>query len=138
MYRVIVEAGFFAVHRVRSRDGVLEPQHGHNWAVRAHFARAELDDVGMVIDFDRARSSLQAVMAQLHGTDLNRLEALAGLNPTAEVLARYIFDRMVEQGLSILRRVEVTEAEACVAIYEPARSSTNPDKGCGLPDGVTR
>ncbi len=132
MYRVIVEAGFFAVHRVRLRDGVLEPRHGHDWTVRAHFVRAELDHLGMVIDFDRARSSLQAVVAQLHSTDLNRHEALAGLNPTAEVLARYVFDRMVERGLSTLRCVEVTEAKGCVGIYEPARSSTNPDEAPGL------
>ncbi|MGB2986249.1 MAG: 6-carboxytetrahydropterin synthase, partial [Phycisphaerae bacterium] len=114
MYAVTVEAGFSAVHRVRLRDGTLEPQHGHDWHVRARFARAELDDAGMVIDFGNARSALQSIVAQLHHTNLNHHEDLADSNPTAEVVARYIFERLAKMGLSTVSRVEVTEAPGCV------------------------
>jgi len=119
MYTVTVEARFSAVHQVRLGDGTLEPPHEHDWLVRACFSRSELDEVGMVVDFSKARSALQSVLARLDHTNLNSHEGLAGKNPTAEVVARYIFDLMSEPGLSVLRRIEVTEAPGCVAVYGP-------------------
>jgi 6-pyruvoyltetrahydropterin/6-carboxytetrahydropterin synthase len=125
MYMVMVEAGFSAVHALRLEDGTCEPQHGHDWRVRACFATAELDATGMVVDFHTAQSALQSVAASLHGTDLNRHEALGGRNPTAEVVAGYIFQRLALHALRTLRRVEVTEAPGYVAIYEPHPGSGN-------------
>ncbi len=118
MYTVTVEAGFSAVHRVRSPDGTLEPEHSHDWRVRAFFGRAKLDGSAMVIDFDRARSDLESVVGELHRTDLNRHKDLGARNPTAEVVARYLFDRIRDLGLSTLRRIEVTEAPGCVGGFE--------------------
>lgn len=117
MYTVSVEARFSAVHQVRLGDGTLEPPHEHDWMVRAHFSRSELDEADMVVDFSKARSALQSVLARLDHADLNSHEGLAGKNPTAEVLARYIFDLMSEPSLSVLRCIEVTEAPGCVATY---------------------
>jgi len=125
MYSVSVEARFSAVHQVRLGDGTLEPPHEHDWLVRACFSRSELDEVGMVVDFSKARSALQSVLARLDHADLNSHEGLAGKNPTAEVVARYIFDRMAEPGLSVPRRIEVTEAPGCVAAYGPAGLDEN-------------
>lgn len=125
MYTVTVEAGFSAVHRLRLQDGTLEPQHGHDWCVRIQFVRGDLDGTGMVIDFDKARSAVQSVVAKLHHGDLNNHEGLAGRNPTAEVVARYIFERLTELRLATIRRVEVTEAPGCLASYEPYSSNAN-------------
>jgi 6-pyruvoyltetrahydropterin/6-carboxytetrahydropterin synthase len=118
MYSIVVEAGFSAVHGVLLHDGTLEPSHSHDWVVRACFTRTALDATGMVMDFDDAREGLQAVVAELQGTDLNKIEPLAGLNPTAEVLAGHIFESLKAHGLVLLRRVEVTEAPGCVAMFE--------------------
>ncbi len=118
MYTVTIEAGFSALHRVRLPDGVLEPPHSHDWRIRALFGCDELDESAMVIDFDRARSTLESVLAGLHQTDLNHHPGLAGRNPTAEVVARYVFDQMRTLGLSTLRRIDVTEAPGCVAGFE--------------------
>lgn len=128
MYTVSVEVGFFAVHRVKLRDTPLEPQHGHEWRVRAYFARADVDETEMVVDFHEARSALQSVTAKLHNTDLNENEGLGGLNPTAEVVARYIFERLAEFGLSTIQRVEITEAPGCVACYEPDSPNANAEQ----------
>lgn len=119
MFTVTVEATFSAVHRVRLRDGSLEPHHGHDWLVRAHFTRVGLDDSGMVVDFIEARSALQAAVAQLHHADLNEHAAFTGLNPTAEVVAKHVFDRLKTSGPAQISRVEVTEAPGWTAIYEP-------------------
>jgi len=120
VYTVIVEGRFFAVHRVDLGDGSVEPQHGHDWMVRVHFSRPALSDAGLVIDFAEAQSAMRSVIGPLEGTDLNTFTPLRGQNPTAEVMARYIFDCVAGLRLELLRRVEVTESPGCVAAYEPS------------------
>lgn len=117
MYSVMVELGFSALHRVALRDGTLEPLHGHDWIVRAWFERAALDDRGMVLDFHEARETLRSILADLHHGNLNDLPVLHDSPPTAEAVARYIFERLSAHGLGSVRRVEVTEAPGCVAAY---------------------
>lgn len=118
MYSVSVETSFCATHRVRLPDGTVEPSHGHDWRVRAFFASAELDNHGMVVDFDAARETLCAVAATLHHADLNTSGAFQDRNPTAEVVARYLFEQVRERGFPQVCRVEVTEAPGCVAMFE--------------------
>lgn len=118
MYSIAVDATFSAAHRVRLPDGTLEPPHAHDWGVRVWFGGPGLDESGMVIDFQEARTALDAVLADLQHKNLNELDPLAALNPTAEVLARYVFERIRASGLPMIRRVEVTEAPGCVAAYE--------------------
>ncbi len=118
MFTIVVEAGFSAAPRVRYLDGTVEEPHGHTWRVRAFFSRSHLDGVGMVIDFGEAQTALHSAVNELEKTDLNTHPALAGWNPTAEVVAKHLFDCVLAAGISTLRRVEVTEAPGCVAIFE--------------------
>ena len=118
MFTIVVEAGFHAVHSVRFADGTVEDPHGHDWEVRAHFACVELDDTGMVVDFSRAQAALRSVVEPLDECDLNSSAALEGLNPTAEVVARFVLEGLLATGLGSVSRVEVTEAPGCVACYE--------------------
>ena len=120
MYTTAVEAGFSAAHRLRLPDGTLEPLHGHNWTVRACFTLVDPDDVGTGLDPLQARSALRSVLAPLDHTNLNEVDALAELNPTAEVVARYIFERLRALGSSNICRVEVGEAPGCLAAFEPS------------------
>ncbi len=119
MFTIVVQCRFSALHRLRLPSGDFEPQHGHDWIARAFFSRATLSDSGMVIEFDAARSALQSVVEPLQYSDLNSLDSFSGLNPTAEVVAKFIFDQLVDLGFDLLRRVEVTEAPDCIAAYEP-------------------
>ncbi len=118
MYTVSVEAQFSAVHQLRLSDGTLEPVHGHDWTVRAYYRGLELNDAGLLVDFEDARSALGAVLAGLHHTDLNRNEVLGGQNPTAEVVSRHIFEELRSAGGSLVCRVDVTEAPGCTASFE--------------------
>jgi len=127
LYTIGVEAGFSAHHHVRLHDGTLEAAHKHDWKVRAQFARRELDEVGMVLDFSTVQDSLNAILARLHGTDLNTHDDLDGLNPTAELVAKYIFECLVGRGLNSILRVEVTEAPGCVAAFERDERVGNAD-----------
>jgi 6-pyruvoyltetrahydropterin/6-carboxytetrahydropterin synthase len=96
MYEVSVEADFSAAHRLRLADGSLEPPHGHDWHVTATFAGDGLDGVGLLVDFVAAEARLRAVVGRLHHTDLNECPAMRGLNPSAEHVARVIFELMAE------------------------------------------
>jgi 6-pyruvoyltetrahydropterin/6-carboxytetrahydropterin synthase len=118
MYRVIVEAQFSATHHIRLHDGTDEPKHGHDWNVRVTFARSALDDLGMVIDFAEAGRVLKQAIQKLHYADLNELPAFRGRNPTTEVVAQWIFERIVELGASSVERVEVTEAPGCLGVFD--------------------
>ncbi len=119
MYSVTVESRFSATHQLRLACGDLEPMHGHDWLVRAKVRALDLCDLGMVVDFHRLESLLNDVVGVLHHKHLNSVEVLHGKNPTAEVLARHVFDAVRAKGLEGLTRVEVTEAPGCIAAYEP-------------------
>lgn len=116
-YTVVVQSSFSALHHVRLPDGMAESPHRHDWVVRASFARQELDALGMVMDFEHARGVLDTILSELGGADLNECAALAGANPTAEVVARHIFDALAAGGLTCVDAVAVTEAPGCVAVY---------------------
>lgn len=123
MFEVRVEGWFAAAHRLRLRDGSLEPLHGHNWRVRVTCAGAELDEMDVLADFTRLQPALAAILAQLHDRCLNDVADLGGRNPSAERVAVYIAERMraaLPAGV-VLARVEVEESPGCVACYVPSR-----------------
>lgn len=123
MYTVSVETTFSASHRLVLAGGELEPPHGHDWRVTARFVGENLDETGMLVDFVAALRRLESVAAELHHTDLNVCPAMKGLNPSAEHVARVIYDRLAEdESLApFLEEVQVTEAPGCAASYTSRR-----------------
>ncbi len=118
MFTVVVEITFSATHRVTLPNGTLEPPHDHAWLVRAHFSRPDLNRFGMVIDFETAQTRLRSVVADLEHRDLNEVSGLSVPTPTAEVLAKYLYDRLRALDQTTVRRVEVVETPGCLAVYE--------------------
>lgn len=118
MYTVSITSSFNALHQVKLPDGGIEPLHGHDWAVRVWFSAEALDAHDMVVDFVRATEALRAVLAPLHHSNLNEsLGSRDGRLPTAEVVARHIFDALRARGLAQTSAVEVTEAPGCTSSY---------------------
>jgi 6-pyruvoyltetrahydropterin/6-carboxytetrahydropterin synthase len=118
VYTIRVEATFSATHSLKMPDGSDEPIHGHDWRVSVFIASRELDPLGMVVDFEKVQSALRTVLEPLHHSDLNQLEPFANLNPTAEIVARHLFDEIGKLLPRAIQRVELVEAPGCVAIYE--------------------
>lgn len=118
VFTISVETTFRATHHVRLPDGSLEEPHPHNWRVRVFLRRGELDRFDMVADFEHVQDALRRVILPLEHADLNQFSGFAGRNPTAEMVAEYVFRRLVAAGLEHLHRVEVTEAPGCVAAFE--------------------
>jgi 6-pyruvoyltetrahydropterin/6-carboxytetrahydropterin synthase len=118
-YEVSVEGRFAARHWLRLPDGTLEPPHEHDWHVAVTFAGENLDSAGMLVDFELAKTRLATVLDRLSSGDLNASPLLDGLNPSAEIVARIIYDLLVQDRLPGVRlwQVAVTEAPGCRATY---------------------
>ena len=118
-YEVHVEGGFTARHGIRMPDGSVEPAHAHDWGVTVRFVGDELEECGLLVDFVAVKSDLNAVLAPFEQADLTRCPQMRGLNPTAEHVAKVIFEAMLRRwdGDERLHSVAVTEAPGCVAVY---------------------
>jgi 6-pyruvoyltetrahydropterin/6-carboxytetrahydropterin synthase len=131
MYRVTREISFCYGHRLLEYDGKCRHLHGHNGRAVITLESAGLDELGMVVDFTRLKERVGRWIDDhldhkmlLHQDD-PALEYLRrqgepvfvlDVNPTAENIARLIFDITREQGFPV---VEVTlwETDTCCATY---------------------
>lgn len=95
MYEVRVEAEFSAAHFLRDYHGKCENLHGHNYKVFAHAKGSKLDEGGMLLDFSVLKKTLRDVCTELDHTNLNDMEVFK-MNPSAERIAAWIFNRIVE------------------------------------------
>lgn len=89
--------------------------HGHSFRIEVH-VRGEPDPTrGWIMDFADIKAAFRPIHEALDHRYLNEIEGLE--NPTSEVLARWIFERL-RPSLPGLRRVVVHETCTCGAVYE--------------------
>lgn len=99
---------FEAAHRLPN----LPPEHkcsrlhGHSFTVQVHVAGDVDPELGWVMDFADIGEAFQPILDVLDHNFLNEIEGLH--NPTSEVLARWIWDRLLPS-LPQLSRVVVQE-----------------------------
>lgn len=120
MYLLIVREDFSAAHRLPATGGRCAELHGHNWKVEVRVRAKELDGAGMAIDFHDLKAMTREVVGELDHRYLNNLPAFHEQNPTAENLARYIYERVAERLRTErvgLDHVCVWESETTAAIY---------------------
>ena len=119
MYTLKVEGAFEAAHRVAGYPGKCDRLHGHNWVVEALVQGRQLDELGMLVDFKAIKKALQEVLEPFDHRYLNELEPFnGGLNPTAENLARLIFEKL--EGHEVFRRDSRLSA---VTVFESPKAS---------------
>lgn len=95
MYTLKVEGAFEAAHRVVDYPGKCDRLHGHNWKVEAIVKGKELDELGMLVDFKVVKNVLKETLDRFDHRFLNELQPFnEGVNPTAENLARIIFEEL--------------------------------------------
>jgi 6-pyruvoyltetrahydropterin/6-carboxytetrahydropterin synthase len=140
MYRVTREITFCYGHRLLNYDGKCRHLHGHNGKAVITLEAPSLDHRGMLIDFGDIKREVQTWIDENldHNMLLREDDPLLPLlqergervyvmnvNPTAENIARLIFDRARQAGLPVIE-VILWETEHCHASYtgDAARSST--------------
>ena len=79
----------------------------------------ELDELGMLVDFKAIKNALKDVLDRFDHRFLNELEPFsAGINPTAENLARIIFEELAGSD-AFVRYSELF----AITVYETPTSS---------------
>ena len=76
--------------------GPAQKLHGATYVVDVEFRSTALDDNGIVVDIGLATETVHKILGGLNYRNLDEDPALKGKNTTTEVLARTIFDRMVD------------------------------------------
>ena len=123
MFEIEVSAAFEAAHFIEGYAGKCARLHGHNWTVEAIIRGEELDKLGMLVDFKILKTELKKILDDFDHRFLNELETFAQDNPTAENIARKIYQRLASaeifSGSTKLYAVKVHESpNSCVTYYE--------------------
>jgi len=120
MFHVRIEDTFAAAHFLTRYHGKCENLHGHNYRVRVHAEGNTLDEGGMLFDFGDLKKGLKRVLSQLDHSLLNDHDEFKTGDPSAEKIARFIFNEMKSELPDCpLSKVEVFETEKNVAAYIP-------------------
>ena len=123
-------------HRLLNYHGKCRYLHGHNGTAEIELQARRLDRRGMVRDFTEIKVRLQQWIDDHldHAMILNRRDPALPLlrklkepvyvmeaNPTAENLAKLIFDQTKRLGFPV-RSVRLWETDSSFATYRPSRS----------------
>jgi len=131
MYRVSREISFCYGHRLLNYEGKCRHLHGHNGRAIISLEGPTLDSKGMLVDFSEIKRHIQRWIDEnldhnmilcrddpLFATLVERGERVFVMdqNPTAENIARLIFEQAVAQGLPVVE-VILWETANCHAAY---------------------
>lgn len=122
MYYVSAVQYFSAAHSLRGYQGKCEKLHGHNYKVEVELKSPELGRVGMVVDFSDLKYALDKVLSRLDHQHLNEIKPFDKINPTAENIAKLIYEEMLIKFNTKkvkISHVVVWESEGCKATYGP-------------------
>ncbi len=119
MYQLRVTDSFSAAHRLRGYRGRCEKMHGHNYRVEVRLEGEKLDSCGLLVDFGVLKKKLKSVLRRFDHADLNRLAEFRRANPSAENLARVIFQKMSRSVAGRAARV------TCVTVWESDNSNAS-------------
>ena len=93
MFEITVQAGFSSGHFLRDYHGKCENPHGHNYRVLVTLVGEHLESNGLLLDFKLLKQVLRPTVQYLDHNMINDLEPFTTVNPSAENLAKYFFDR---------------------------------------------
>lgn len=135
MFRVTRQIDFCYGHRLLNYSGKCKYLHGHNGRAVIAIEAAELDERGMVLDFSDIKRVVSNWIDEnldhrmlLHRDDpviphlreLGEPVYLLDANPTAENIARLIYDFTASQGFPIVE-CRLWETPNCFATFCPAK-----------------
>jgi len=119
-FKVVVVAHFKAHHHLVGDFGPASQPHAHAYRVEVGVSGGGLRGDGTLFDITRLQEALSAALGDLDGRDLNQISGLAEPNPSAEVVARYLFEQIApslsQAGLDRLQ-TRVWESPEAYASY---------------------
>jgi 6-pyruvoyltetrahydropterin/6-carboxytetrahydropterin synthase len=123
MFEVTIEETFAAGHALRNYRGKCENVHGHNYRCHVTLEGAGLDSVGLLVDFVELKRVVHTVLDRMDHQWLNDLPPFDKLNPSAENMARHIYEEVAarlkeRQGVRVAS-VRLWETDTASALYRP-------------------
>ena len=94
MYYLTVENHFSSAHQLRGYRGKCENLHGHNWRVELTVRGENLNDIGILMDFHDLKDILREAVSDLDHVNINDHPSFTEKNPSSELLAKYIFEKV--------------------------------------------
>jgi 6-pyruvoyltetrahydropterin/6-carboxytetrahydropterin synthase len=124
MYEVTIIKSFSSAHLLAQIGGKCEELHGHNFKVEVTVGAMDLKETGLLIDFRVVKKWLGEILEQMDHKHLNELPFFSGINPSAENIAKYIYESMEQKvrasGVNVAR-VKIRESENAAVTYIPAQ-----------------
>ncbi len=132
MYRVTRIIQFCYGHRLINYEGKCKYLHGHNAKAEVELSSQSLDHRGMVMDFNEVKQRLQTWIDDTldHKLLLNEADPLVPTltqlkepfltlksNPTAETIAKFIFDHAKAEGFPVTE-IRLWETPNSFATYK--------------------
>jgi len=123
MFEVTIEETFAAGHALRNYHGRCENVHGHNYRCHVTIEGRELNTIGLLVDFVELKKVVHAVLDRMDHQWLNDLPPFDAINPSAENMARHIYDEVSgglgdTEGLRVAS-VRLWETDTASVTYRP-------------------
>jgi len=119
MFELLVKRSFAAAHQLRGYKGKCEGLHGHNYLVEVTVRAEGLNEIGLALDFKEIKAALDRLLDAYDHGFLNQVPPFDRINPSAENLARTLY-----QGIKAALpagvapgRVTVWETDEAAATY---------------------
>ncbi len=125
MFRVTITKSFSAAHVLKEIGGKCEELHGHNFRVEVTVSSKKLNDEGILIDFRVLKGWTADILEDLDHKYLNDLPQFKGVNPSSEIVAKHIFDRLSRKAKSSKIKVDevtVWESDNARVAYSGAKT----------------
>ncbi|MGH7083151.1 MAG: 6-carboxytetrahydropterin synthase QueD [Acetobacteraceae bacterium] len=97
MFEIVVEESFSSGHALRGYRGKCENPHGHNYRAVVCLAGPELNSIGLLYDFTELKRMIRLLTDRLDHQYLNDLVPFLEINPSAENLAKYLYEGLRDQ-----------------------------------------
>jgi len=119
MFTISVKRHFWASHQLTLPDGSKEPIHHHDWVVTASLSSEKLNNMGVVMNFQTLQAMIDKTVAGFNNTALESIGYFQQNNPSAENVAKYIYEKLrieLPEGVK-LRNIRVAEEPGCSAKF---------------------
>ena len=120
MFEIEIDRTFSAAHQLKGYDGDCRNMHGHNYTVTVTVLADKLNEVGIALDFKLLKSALDDIIKEYDHHNLSELAEFQAINPTSEVLAKTIYNKMAAKLNSPdikVAKVSIAESDASRIIY---------------------
>jgi len=123
MFTISVETSFWASHQLVLPEGSKEPVHHHNWLVSAGVSSDKLNSMAVVMDFQELKAMVDNIVSEFDNMALNEISYFRRNNPSAENVARYIYEKLraeLPEGVK-LQNIRVVEEPGCTANFSESQ-----------------